>query len=218
MNGECRCQSGAYYVEGESRCAPCHADCDACSGPNSNKCSICKDDNKKLQKTQGSTVGSCVPLNDSSGQVKPEFKDDVETLGVDTKKAPGIVPPTPQNFKVAKRPVRLPPSGYKRKVPIRLSTKMSVRIQKMGKCFKTIEFIKVEIFGLVSGTGFTHSGSLAADKTSLDMNFKILDKRRLFVIIKFTIIRVTFFFQNIRKVGQTCVRRALQEFVRRIRN
>ena len=27
LNGECRCQSGTYFVSGEARCAACHSDC-----------------------------------------------------------------------------------------------------------------------------------------------------------------------------------------------
>ena len=213
LNGECRCQDGTYYIEGKLTCAACHEDCSMCSGPSSNECFVCEDGTKRLQKAENSSVGSCIALYDDNGNLKEEFKDDVETLKVNNKKAPGFELPTPKNFKAAKRPKRLPPKGFKRKVPIRLSRKLSRSIQRLGTCFSPDAMMTIKVDGLVRGKGFTFKASLSQDKLSLDIDFKILNKRKLFVIARFVIKTANYFFRLLKKLpGSTCRKRILQEF------
>ena len=166
----------------------------------------------KLEKAQEASLGSCLPLFDDSGQIKEEFKDEVENLEVDAVKASSFVPRTKENFKTAQDPSRFAPKGYKRKVPIGLSAKMSKSIQRLGNCFSTDDMMRVRVNGLERGVGFNYKGSLSTDKLSLDIDFTILDKRRLFIIADFTMSSPSFFFQQLnRNPGPGCSRRMLQE-------
>ena len=205
LQGQCLCQEGTYYVEGQFKCATCHNSCSACSGPKPTQCTICKD-GKRLEKAQGSTSeGSCVDFYDTTtGKVKEEFKDQVETSTVDTQKNPELLVLTRENFQPARTQSRLPKAGNKRKIARSVSPKLKAAIERYSSLpsFSLKGLMPCKVEGLDEGTGYSYRVFLTQDGTSLDYSFEIIDKKQLFVIADCSISDPYYFFKHLREVIQ----------------
>ena len=203
LNGECRCQEGTYFVEGQAKCERCHSDCAVCTGPLSTQCTTCTD------KTSFAVSGVCQSIFNDSGEIKGEFLDRVVTPTLSTR-APEMEVPTPQNFEVGKEPGRLPSPGSQRKFPMALPSIVIDRIEKAGSRFDFRKPITITpLDGARENIDYTVTAAVSETKDSFDISFNMINTGIEFMQVTISFTDNNYFFSILPELASSS--RILQE-------
>ena len=216
LNGECRCQSGTYFVAGEARCTPCHSDCTSCVSPGKDQCTVCAGNLMiMVPRSSGGVSGSCSSIFDTKGKVKSQYSKRMDTPTISNNKNSGVTYFSIQDYKVGRRrPRRRASKALRRKIQVSLTTTTLSRIEALGSQFRYQDLCRVnyEARGkaVQEDVDFTVSTSVSATKDSLDFSFNMINTQIQSVTAGFTFINNNYFFQNIPNL--TPASRILQEF------
>ena len=204
LNGECQCEGGTYYIEGEARCAACHTDCEACEGLGSNQCAICSAQDKLIVPALiGGNVGSCSSVYKENGSVKEEFFDRVDTPTITNPGSSGITVTSISNYQVALSPGRTPSAADRYKIPVTFTTTTLSRIKQLGSQFNFRDLITLTVEDMSEGSDFTVTGALSEDRKIYDLIFNIKKKEIQFLTVQISFINNNYLFKNLPTVTTT---------------